>query len=300
MKDLIIIGGGPAGITAAVYAARKKMDFTVISKDIGGQAAWSSRIENYTGFQFIPGPELVEKFRAHLEGFKFELLEGVGASDVARDKEGFSVRTDDGKSVSSRTLVIATGKKPRDLGVPGESQYKGKGVHSCATCDGALFAGKTVAVVGGGNSALDSALSLVRIASKIYIINIAGKLTGDRVMQEKLAGASNVEIMNNARVTEVRGDRFVTGVVVEQGGARREIPLQGVFVEVGLTPNSGFIKCVKKNSIGEIIINCSAETSCEGVFAAGDVTSVPDKQIIIAAGDGAKAALSAFRYLSTH
>ncbi|MDD5593632.1 MAG: FAD-dependent oxidoreductase [Candidatus Margulisbacteria bacterium] len=300
LKDLIIIGGGPAGITAAVYAARKMMDFAVISPDIGGQAAWSGDIENYTGYQFIAGPDLAQKFREHLNQYKFELLEGISVTKVDKGSSGFKVLTDDGKEYSAKTLIIASGKRPRTLNVTGEDVYKNHGVTYCATCDAPLFSGKDVAVIGGGNSALDAVLQLIKIAPKIYLINIADQLTGDPVMREKVAGSPKVEILNKTKVVEIYGDKFVKGIKVEQAGRSRSIPVEGVFVEAGLKPNSEFINFVEKNELDEIIVDCASGTSVPGLFAAGDVTSVPEKQIIIAAGEGAKAALGAFRYLATH
>jgi alkyl hydroperoxide reductase subunit F len=299
-KDLIIIGGGPAGITAAVYAARKMMDFTVITRDLGGQAAWSGDIENYTGYQFISGPDLAQKFRAHLAQYKFELIEGVGVTGVEKNGGNFKVLADDGKSYSARTLIVASGKRPRTLNVPGEEIYKNHGLTYCATCDAPLFAGQEVAVVGGGNSALDAVLQLIKISPKVYLINIAEKLAGDPVMQAKVAAALKVSIMNSTKVVEIFGDKFVKGIKVDSGGQVRPLGVQGVFVEAGLAPNTEFIGLAPKNQVGEIIVNCAAETSVPGLFAAGDATDVPEKQIIIAAGEGAKAALAAFRFLSTH
>lgn len=300
IKDLIIIGAGPAGITAAVYAARKQMDFCLISENIGGQAAWSADIENYTGYQFITGPDLAAKFREHLEKYKFALKEGVEAKKVERSEHGFSVATSTGETLYSKTVIIASGKKPKLLNVPGEKEFKNRGVTYCATCDGPIFAGKEVAVIGGGNSALDSALQMIKIASKVYVINNAEALSGDQIMQEKLISAKNAEVINKARVMEIKGEKFVNEIRVEVEGKPRTIPVQGVFIETGLTPNSNLIDFVKKNIYGEIVVNCSSHASYSGVFAAGDVTDIPDKQIIIAAGEGAKAALAAFRYISTH
>ena len=229
IKDLIVIGGGPAGITAAVYAARKMMDFAVISPDIGGQAAWSGDIENYTGYQFIAGPDLAQKFREHLNQYKFELLEGVSVTGVEKNSGNFKVLTDDGKEYSAKTLIIASGKRPRTLNVAGEETYKNHGVTYCATCDAPLFSGKDVAVIGGGNSALDAVLQLIKIAPKIYLINIAGQLTGDPVMQAKVAGSPKVEILNKTRVVEILGDKFVKGVKIEQAGQSRTILVEGVL-----------------------------------------------------------------------
>jgi alkyl hydroperoxide reductase subunit F len=307
MKDLIIVGAGPAGITAAVYAARKKLDFSVITGDIGGQAAWSGDIENYTGYQFITGPDLALKFKEHLQNFDFDLQEGMEVTKIAREnpnlpagRQGFKIQTSKGDVLTAQTVIVASGKRSRMLNVPGEVEFKNRGVTYCATCDGPLFAGRDVAVIGGGNSALDAAIQMMKIASKVYLININPGLGGDAVMQEKIVASDRVEILNAARTLEIKGDKFVNAVKVESRGKTREIPLQGIFIEIGLIPNSDFIEMVEKNKNGEIIINCAAETSVPGVFAAGDVTDVPEKQIIVAAGDGAKASLSAFKYLSTH
>lgn len=300
MKELIIIGAGPAGITAAVYAARKRLDFMVISRDIGGQAAWSGDIENYTGYQFIAGPELAMKFKEHLDKYTFDLKEGVGVTKVKKDGAGFKVITDKAGEFSAMTVIIASGKRSRLLNVPGEAKYKNKGLTFCATCDGPVFSGKDVAIIGGGNSGLDATLQMMKISPKVYLINNADSLTGDPIMQEKVEAAPNVEIINNASVKEVQGEQFVNAVMIEQKGKTRKLAVQGIFVEIGLVPNSNLIDFIKKNDKGEIPINCAAQTSVPGLFAAGDVTDVPAKQIITAAGDGAKALLSAFKYLSTH
>lgn len=299
-KDLIIIGAGPAGITAAVYAARKKLDFSVFSKDIGGQAAWSGDIENFTGYQFITGPELALKFKEHLGKFEFDLQEGIEVSKIERNNRLFDVITSGSERFSAKTLILASGKRPHFLNVPGETEYKNRGVTYCATCDGPIFSNKVVAVIGGGNSALDAALQMIQIASRVYLINITDKLTGDPTMQEKIIAAKNAEILNSSKVLEVFGEKFVKGIKVETLGKVREIQLEGVFIEIGSVPNSDMIDFVDKNQLQEIVVNCANETSVPGVFAAGDVTNVPEKQIIVAAGEGAKATLTAFRYLSTH
>ncbi|OGC07638.1 thioredoxin-disulfide reductase [candidate division WOR-1 bacterium RIFOXYA2_FULL_36_21] len=298
MKDILIIGAGPAGITSAVYAARKGLSLCIVSKDIGGQAAWSSNIENYTGYQFITGPDLVQKFRNHLEQYKFDILEGMEVVKVEKKEKGFKALLSNGEIIEAKTIIVASGKKPKTLNVPRENEFTGKGVAYCTTCDAPVFAGKNTAVVGGGNSALDAAISLAKISPKVYIINIADKLTGDTVMIEKIKQFSNVEILNDAKTIEIFGDKFVEGMKVLAYGGERLLSVEGIFVEIGLMPNSDFIDCVEKNDIGEINVNCGSATSCPGIFAAGDVTSIPDKQIIIAAGEGSKAALAAYRYLT--
>lgn len=297
LYDLIIIGAGPAGITAAVYAARKKMNFLVVTGDIGGQAAWSGDIENYTGYQFITGPELASKFEEHMRKYGITVKENEEVESLERAGAVIKIRTGKGE-YESRTAIIASGKVSRELGVSGEKEFKNRGLTYCATCDGPLFAGKDVAVIGGGNSALDAALQLIKIAKRVYIINNTPKLGGDPVMREKVESSPAVSVLNGAQVTGISGDKMVTGIKIKREGKEESIAVGGIFVEIGLIPNSGFAGLVEKNQRGEININCKNETSVPGVFAAGDVTDVPEKQIIIAAGEGSKAALAAFKYIS--
>lgn len=295
-SDLLIIGGGPAGVTAAIYAARKGLDFIMISRDIGGQAAWSGSIENYTGCQVISGPDLTARFDEHLKKFNIRLLQPETVLSISREGGSFTV-SGEKNTYRARAVIAATGKRSRTLGVPGEKEFLGRGLTYCAVCDGPLFAGRDVAVIGGGNSALDAALQMSRIASKVYVVEASGEFTADKVLADRLSAAANVTVYNNSPVLEVRGGRFVEGLRISRGGEESLLPVQGVFVEIGLVPNSEFAVMAQRNEKGEIMVNCSNETSIPGLFAAGDVTDVPEKQIIIAAGDGAKAALSASRYL---
>jgi alkyl hydroperoxide reductase subunit F len=295
--DLIIVGAGPAGITASVYAARKKMDFIVISKDIGGQTAWTGDIENYTGYQFISGMELTGKFREHIEKYAITLKEDEEARNIKKDA-GILIETDKGV-YRSKTAIVASGKRSRELAVPGEKEFKNKGLTYCATCDGPLFADKDVAVIGGGNSGLDAALQMERIAKHVSIINLAPGLTGDAILQEKIEKSKKITVYNDTQVKAVHGERFVNGIEILSKGEDEVLPVQGVFIEIGLIPNSSCAPGLAKNDRGEIKVNSYNETNLPGIFAAGDVTDVPEKQIIIAAGEGAKAALSAFRYLIT-
>jgi len=299
MFDLIIVGAGPAGITASVYAARKKMNLLVITKDIGGQAALSGDIENYTGYQFITGPELAGKFEEHMQKYGIELRENEEVIELRRKDDGIWVETDKG-AYEAKTAVVASGKRSRELGVPGEKEFKNRGLTYCATCDGPLFAGKDVAIIGGGNSALDAALQLIKIAKHIYLINITSSLGGDAIMRGKVSESKKVSILNSTRVTAVLGDRMVSGIKIKGQEREETLAVQGVFVEIGLIPNSEFAKQLEKNELGEIKVNCQNETNMPAIFAAGDVTDVAEKQIIVAAGEGAKAALSAFRYLAKH
>lgn len=297
MYDLIIIGAGPAGITAAVYAARKRLNILVISEDIGGQAAWSGDIENYTGYQFISGPDLALKFEEHMRKYEIKLCERERALEINKQGNIIEVKTNK-NSYSAKSIIIASGKRSRELKVPGEKEFKNKGLTYCATCDGPLFAGKDVVIIGGGNSALDAALQLIKIARKVYIINHNADLAGDEVMREKVMNANNVTIFNNSQVTEIIGDNFVKAIKFNKEGQEQTIAVQGIFVEIGLMPNSDFSPLINKNEKGEIKVTSRNETNILGIFAAGDVTDVPEKQIIIAAGEGSKAALSVFRYLA--
>ena len=298
MLDLIIIGAGPAGITASVYAARKRFEFLVISKDIGGQTAWSGDVENYTGYQFISGPQLVDKFEEHMRNYKVPLHEGEEVLEVEQQGDVINVKTDK-NNYQAKAVIIASGKHSRELDVPGEKEFKNKGVAYCATCDGPLFAGKEVAVIGGGNSALDATLQLMKIARHVHLINVAPEISGDEIMLEKVIASNVVTIHNSTQPVAIYGEKFVNAIDVRKDGNISKISVEGIFIEIGLIPNSWFVKGVVKNKRDEIEIDPNNRTSIPGIFAAGDVTNVPEKQIVIAAGEGSKAALGVFRYLKT-
>jgi alkyl hydroperoxide reductase subunit F len=286
-------------MTAGVYAARKQLDTLVLTGDIGGQAIWSSGIENYLGYIFITGAELVQKFEQHLRMFDVK-MEFAKASRLSHADGEFHVDTEDGRSFDARAVVVATGKSPRLLGAPGEKEFTGRGVAYCSTCDGPLFAGMDVAVVGGGNSGLDAVVQLMKICPKVYLLEAGEDLSADEVMQDKARAAANVEILADTTVQEISGDTFVSGITVRNNatGAVRKLNVKGVFVEIGLAPNTGFMQgLVPLNKNGEIPVDCATRAGLPGLFAAGDVTDVPEKQIICAAGDGAKAALGAYSYL---
>ncbi|HOP30302.1 MAG TPA: FAD-dependent oxidoreductase [Spirochaetota bacterium] len=297
--DVVIIGGGPAGLTAAVYCMRKGVDTAVIVNHIGGQVAETSSIENYMGYRYVNGVELVEKFREQVQQFSIGYDEGNSVETIEDD--GIKkVMLTDGRIIKGKTLIIASGKSWRKLGVPGEQRLTGKGVAYCTICDAPLFAGKKVVVVGGGNSGVEAAIDLASVAGEVVVLQLLDKLTADKILQDKLAGFSNVSYIYSSSVQEITGDDKVKGVIIENNNTHTvsEIVTDGVFVEIGLDPNSGFAKeVVEMNKYGEIVVDCACRTSREGVFAAGDVTTVPFKQIIIAGGEGAKAALSACEYL---
>jgi len=300
MHELIIVGAGPAGMTAAVYASRKKINTLLLSKDLGGQPLWTAGIENYMGYQFIEGPELMQKFQEQVKQFPVEQKIGQGVAALSRVDGGFEIRTDKDESYQAKAVIIASGKRSRQLNVPGEDKLKGRGVTYCATCDGPLFAGDKVAVIGGGNSALEAADDMVKIAEHVYLVSIT-PLTGDQILIDKLRDASNlITIFLEHEVVAIEGSSRVEGIRIRdsKSGDERKIDVGAVFVEIGLIPNSEFAKGMTKlNELDEIEVNCACETGVPGLFAAGDVTSVPEKQIVVAAGEGAKAALGAHRYL---
>lgn len=299
--DLIIIGAGPAGITAAIYAARKKMKTLVIAENIGGQAAWSSGISNYPGYQFITGPELAQKFEEHIKSFDIEVLIGASVESIEQKGRDFEVKTDSDR-FTAKTVILAAGRMPRRLDIPGEKMFLHKGVSYCATCDGPFYKDKIVAVIGGGNAALDAVLQLTKIARKIYLIHIKENLEADPVMVEKAKASGKVEIFCSTEAKEILGNEFVQKMLVSVNGLERYFDVDGIFIEIGSVPVKIPVRSEKnevaRNENGEIIINNRCETNIPGLFAAGDVTDAPERQIIVAAGYGAVAALSAFKYLA--
>lgn len=302
--DLIIIGAGPAGMTAGVYAARKKLKTLIISKDIGGQAAWSSDIENYLGFSMVTGADLVNKFEHHLEEFKEDVELRVviaGIKKIVKKSKTFVVEIGDGNKEEARAIILAGGKVPRELGVDGEKEYLNKGVTYCAWCDGPLFKNKDVAIIGGGNSALDSALNVSKIVNQIYLINITPELTGDPVMIDRVLAMPKIRVLNNTEVVGIEGHKTVESLRIKSrdGGLEKDLPVSGIFIEIGFLPATEYLKdLIKLNKLGEIIIDKENMTSVKGIFAAGDITDVLEKQIITAAGEGAKAAIQASKYLA--
>lgn len=299
MYDLIIVGGGPAGLAAAVYAARKRINTLLISRDIGGQVNWTLRVENYLGYQFIEGAELIAKFQEQVNQFPIDQKIGGNVGKVTKAENGFQAVTESGDKYQGQTAIIAMGKRPRHLNVPGETEFIGRGVTYCVVCDGPVFTGQRVAVIGGGNSALEAALDMVKIAEWVHLVSLT-PLTGDPILVEKLSESKNLTAYLEYQTVRILGEKFVRGLEIKnlRTGETKQMDVTGVFVEVGLAPNSDAVKgLVELNLAGEVPVNCSCETSVPGLFAAGDVTTVPEKQIVIAAGEGAKAALTAHRYL---
>jgi alkyl hydroperoxide reductase subunit F len=299
--DVIIIGGGPAGLTAAVYAARKNLDVLLISEQLGGQPLMTSNIENYMGYQYITGPELMAKFEEQARNFDIDIEAGQVVTSLAVDGALMQAVTASGRVFLGQTLIIATGKKSRPLDIPGEKEFVGRGLSYCATCDGALFKGEPVMVAGGGNSGIQAALELAGYCPDVYLVSLSD-LMADEVLVGKVAAAANVHQYVHWRPVEIKGDSKMQSVVIaaEDGSRREEVSVSALFVEVGLQPNSGFTTdLLDLNQRGEIVVDKDCRTGIRGVFAAGDVTQVRAKQIVVAAGEGAKAALSAHEYLLT-
>jgi len=297
--DVLIIGGGPAGMTAAVYCMRKGADTAIVIKNVGGQVAETSSVENYLGYKYINGVELVDKFKDQVFQFSIGYEEGQGVTAID-DGNIKRVTLEDGRVIQSRTLIIASGKSWKKLGVPGEQRLTGRGVAYCTICDAPLFKGKKVVVVGGGNSGVEAAIDLASVVSEVVIVQLLEELTADKILIDKLSSFSNVSMIYNSKVTEIVGDDKVSEVLVENvnSGVFSTVVTDGIFIEIGLDPNSLFARgVVEMNSSSEILIDSRCATNREGIFAAGDVTSVPFKQIIIAGGEGAKAALSACEFI---
>lgn len=298
--DVIIIGAGPAGLAVAIFAGRKKLSTLVISIDVGGQGNLTSHIENYPGVMPQSGMQLMDVFHSQAQKFGAEFMFGK-VSEVKKKGNEFEVIVAGEESYVGRTLIIAFGKVPRKLGIPGEDKFFGRGVSTCATCDGPLFKNKNVAVVGGGNAALEAVLDLSNFAQKVYLIHRRDEFRGDEVTVEKVKNAPKVELILNSVPVEIKGEKFVSAVVVEnvKDKGRRELEIDGMFLEIGYVVDSSVVKSlVNINEFNEVVVDKKGATSCPGIFAAGDVTDTPFKQAIIAAGDGARAALSAYTYLT--
>ena len=297
--DVAILGSGPAGMSAAIYAARKNLSTIIISSDLGGQVGTTYDIANYPGFQMITGPDLVQKFSEHVGRHGIEQLIGEKVTGMEVDGRVKTIRTASGREVRGRTVIIATGAQKRRLNIPGEKELSGRGVVYCSTCDGPLFKGLTIAIVGGGNSALEAAIEMDGLAKKVYLVS-RGDWSGDEILQDKLAVARHVEILKNHQPVEIHGSGKVEGITLKdaRSGETRRLAVDGVFVEVGLYPNTDFaLDLVETNERGEIRVDRHGQTGVRGVFAAGDATDSHDKQIVISAGEGARAALAAFEYL---
>ena len=301
MYDTIIIGAGPAGLAAAIYTCRKKLKTLVMTVDIGGQASLTAHIENYPGIKPQKGMELMEQFRQQAEGFGAEFAFGIVKELIRNEDKTFTLKVGDGTEHQAKSVILTFGKVPRMLGLPEEEKLMGRGVSTCATCDGPLFKDKTVIVVGGGNSALEAVEDLSSYAKKVYLVHRRQEFRADEVTIEKVKKNPKAELLLDSAVVELHGDKFLSGATVEnvQTKERKELAVEGVFLEIGYIVDSSLVgSLVNLNGKKEIIVDSLGKTSGEGIFAAGDVTDMIYKQAIIAAGEGAKAALSAYAYLT--
>lgn len=297
--DVAIIGAGPAGLSAAIYAVRKNLSTILIAFDLGGQLGTTYEVANYPGFQLITGPDLVQKFFEHVRQYGLEQLIGEKVTGIRIDGRAKVIKTASGREVHAKTVIITSGAQKRKLNIPGEKELAGRGVVYCSTCDGPLFKGLTIAVVGGGNSGLEAAIEMDGLAKHVYLVS-RGEWTGDQILQDKVRAAKRVEVLTDYQPLEIHGTEKVEGLTVKnlQTGETRRLDVDGVFIEIGLFPNTDFVlDLVETNERGEIKVDRHGATGVRGVFAAGDATDSHDKQIIIAAGEGAKAALAAFEYL---
>ncbi|HWT18917.1 alkyl hydroperoxide reductase subunit F [Variovorax beijingensis] len=298
--DVLIVGGGPAGAAAAVYAARKGIRTGVASERFGGQVLDTLGIENFISIKETEGPKFAHALEEHVRDYDVDIMNLQRAKALVPGKDLIEVQLESGASLKSKSIIISTGARWRNINVPGEHEFKNKGVAYCPHCDGPLFKGKRVAVIGGGNSGVEAAIDLAGIVGHVTLIEFDTQLRADAVLQRKLKSLKNVDVFTNAQTTEITGDQKVNGLVYKDRatGELKKVELEGVFIQIGLVPNTDWLKgVVELTKHGEIVVDARGQTSVPGVFAAGDVTTVPFKQIIIAAGDGAKAALGAFDHL---
>lgn len=310
MLDLIIIGGSAAGSSAAIYAARRKLNFKMITDNIGGEVALSGVVNNWPGIIEIQGFELAKKFNEHVRSYGVEIEEGWRVEKIQTEKNHLIIiaknATSEEKRYETKTVIVATGIHPRRLDVPGEKEFYLKGVTYCTVCDGPLFKNKITATIGSGNSALESAMMMANIAKKVYLISKypntpeakGGFPKGEDILIDKVKILLNVEIIYAAKTTEIIGYKMVKGVkYTDETGAERVLEVQGVMVHTGQIPNSQFLE-VEKNKIGEIVVDIKCKTSVPGIFAAGDVTNIPYKQIGVSAGQGIIASLAAIEFIN--
>lgn len=296
--DVLIIGGGPAGATAAIYAARKGIRTGIVTDRFGGQVLDTAGIENFTSINHTEGTELAARMEEHVREYDVDIMVSQRAKRIAK-KDLIEVELENGGILKAKTIIIATGARWREIGVPGEKEFRKKGVTNCPHCDGPLFAGKNVAVIGGGNSGIEAAIDLAGICKHVTVLEFLPELKADSVLQDRLRSLPNVTVITNAETKEITGTDRVNGLtyIDRKTGGEHHIDVDGVFVQIGLVPNTSWLEGTIDMERGEIIVDERGATSMPGVFAAGDCTNTPYKQIIISMGSGATAALGAFDYL---
>ncbi len=296
--DVLVIGAGPAGLTAAMYAARKELRTTLVSPDVGGQILLTGEIENYPGFASVMSFDLADRMEEQVRRYPV-IFETAAVTKLARLEEIFSAMLDDGEEIEARAVIVTAGRRPRTLGIPGEKELTGRGVSFCATCDGPLYRGKKVVVVGGGDSAVQAATEMSDLCMQVTLL-VRNRLTAQEILQNRMARRGNVEVLMGVSPVQFSGDGRLSSVQVKfaETGETKEIAADGCFIEIGGLPNNGFLpEELAQNAAGEIVTARGGLTNVPGLFAAGDVTDTPYKQIVIAAGEGAAAALSAHAYL---
>lgn len=297
--DVLVIGGGPAGASAAIYAARKGIRTGIIAERFGGQVLDTLSIENFISTKKTEGPKLVASLEEHVQDYNVDIMKSLKVESLEK-KDQFELKLENGATLKSKSVILATGARWRNIGVPGEQEFKNNGVAYCPHCDGPLFEGKDTAVIGGGNSGVEAAIDLAGIVNHVYLLEFMSELKADEVLQKKLHSLKNVTVITNAKTTEITGDTKVNGITYQDQVTEetRNIPLQGVFVQIGLVPNTEWLdSSIEKTRIGEIVVDQHGQSNMPGLFAAGDCTNSPYKQIIISMGSGATASLGAFDYL---
>jgi alkyl hydroperoxide reductase subunit F len=297
--DVLVVGGGPAGSTAAIYAARKGIRTGLLTETLGGQVLETLGIENIIGTKYIEGPKFMAEVASHIKEYPVDIISSQRVAKLEKN-ELVELSLDSGATLKSKAVIIATGARWKNIGIPGEQEFKNKGIAYCPHCDGPLFAGKDVAVIGGGNSGVEAAIDLAGIVRHVTVIDYSPKLKADTVLQERLRALSNVTIATNAQTKEISGSNKVAGLTYIDRESGQEIALnvQGVFILIGLMPNTEWLaNSLARTKLGEIIVDKHGATDMAGVFAAGDCTDSAYKQIIISMGSGATAALGAFDYL---
>lgn len=297
--DVVIIGAGPAGLTAGMYAARQGLKTAIVGGEVGGQALWASEVENFIGWRLISGKELIQNFREHAATFGVVCFEGELINAIIPGEDGFDIFTREGTALKSKAIIISTGRAPNRLAVPGEQEFIGRGVSYCATCDGAFFRDKPVIVVGSGDSAADAALELATLGARVNLVTV-GAIKIQENLLKRVEEHENVTLLKGLRILEIKGDDSVKSILVRNSATKEEeeIETTGVFIETGAIAASEFSGgLIEMNERGEIITGKDGSTNVPGIFAAGDVTDTPGKQIIIAAGEGARAAMAVSRYL---
>ncbi|GAK05147.1 alkyl hydroperoxide reductase protein F [Geomicrobium sp. JCM 19037] len=297
--DVLVVGGGPSGTSAAIYAARKGIRTGIVAERFGGQVLDTLSIENFISVKKTEGPQFAASLEEHAKEYDIDIMNLQSVSDI-RKNELFEVELENGGVLKSKTVIVSTGARWRQLGVPGEDAFKNKGVAYCPHCDGPIFEGKDVAVVGGGNSGVEAAIDLAGIVNHVTVIEYGPTLKADEVLQQRIETLPNVDVITNAKTTEITGDDHVNGITYldQSTGEEKNVALQGVFVQIGLIPNTDWLDgFADRNRMGEIITNKSGATNVPGLFASGDCTDVPYNQIIISMGQGANASLAAFDHL---